>query len=206
MQKSVRTVLHGAVLAVVAGVSLAVVLGGSFDVVSLPGAAPAAVPSAPVPATEGGATTGSGDGAGDPAGDGAATGPSVPADPAAGDGTDAPPVATTDPVCHDAEVAWGASAKAQVNLSVEHPETLVEGFTTARDALTGVTPPDEIARDWAVVRTYLTMIADEVEATGASDTGELTRAIDRVGRRIDTAALTASSQRVTEYFRAGCVR
>ncbi len=202
MQKSVRTVLHGAVLAVVAGVSLAVVLTGSFDVVSLPGAAPTVTAPTSAPAQDVGATAAPADGtAGEaPDADGATDG--------TGDGTTggADAVATTDPVCHEAEVAWGASAKAQVNLSVDHPEALVEGFTAARDALSGVTPPDEIARDWAVVRTYLTMIADEVEAAGPSNAGELSRAIDRVGRRIDTVALTESSQRVTEYFRSGCVR
>src|SRR5690606_14590822 len=89
---------------------------------------------------------------------------------------------------------------------VEHPEALVDGFTTARDTLAGASPPDEIARDWAVVTTYLTMIADELEATGSGDTDELSRAIDRVGRRIDTGALTSSSQAVTDFFRAGCAR
>ncbi|MBE9941209.1 hypothetical protein, partial [Cellulosimicrobium cellulans] len=117
-----------------------------------------------------------------------------------------PGAGAVDPACREAEVAWGAAAKAQVNLTVDHPEALVEGFTTARDTLAGTTPPAAVARDWAVVTTYLTMIADEVEATGTRDTGELSRAIDRVGRRIDTAALTSSSRAVTEYFRAGCAR
>ncbi|MFD4990552.1 hypothetical protein ACFWH7_00155 [Cellulosimicrobium cellulans] len=206
MQSPVRVVAHAAVLAVVAGLCLAVVASGAFDVVSLPDAAPAAAPSPPAGA-EGGAAA--------PVDDGseADTPGVVPDDGAAepgdgGEGTTADPAAPTavDPVCRDAEVAWGAAAKAQVNLTVEHPEALVDGFTTARDALTGATPPGEIARDWAVVTTYLTMIADEVEATGAGDTDELSRAIDRVGRRIDTAALTTSSQAVTDYFRAGCAR
>lgn len=204
MQSPVRAVAHAAVLAVVAGLCLAVVASGAFDVVSLPDAAPAAVPSPPgvsegsdaAPVDDGAGTPGAvpDDGAADP-GDGADAATAVPAAPGA-----------VDPVCRDAEVAWGAAAKAQVNLTVEHPEALVEGFTTARDALTGATPPGEIARDWAVVTTYLTMIADEVEATGARDTGELSRAIDRVGRRIDTGALTSSSQAVTEFFRTGCTR
>lgn len=204
MQSPVRVVAHAAVLAVVAGLCLAVVASGAFDVVSLPDAAPGAAPSPPAAAQ--------GDDAA-PVDDGAEAPGSAPDDGAAepGDGDDGATVdpdrpAAVDPICRDAEVAWGAAAKAQVNLTVEHPEALVEGFTTARDTLTGATPPGEIARDWAVVTTYLTMIADEVEATGARDTGELSRAIDRVGRRIDTAALTTSSQAVTDYFRAGCAR
>jgi hypothetical protein len=204
MQSPVRVVAHAAVLAVVAGLCLAVVASGAFDVVSLPDAAPAAAPSPPA-AAEGDDAAPVDDGGG------ADTPGTVPDDGAAepgdeDDGATADPAAPTavDPVCRDAEVAWGAAAKAQVNLTVEHPEALVDGFTTARDTLAGTTPPEEIARDWAVVTTYLTMIADEVEATGARDTGELSRAIDRVGRRIDTGALTTSSQAVTDYFRAGC--
>jgi len=192
MQSPVRAVAHAAVLAVVGGLCLAVVVSGAFDVVSLPDAAPAAVHSPPAAS---GGTPGATPDAGataEPGGeDEGAT-----ADPAAGTGV--------DPVCREAEVAWGAAAKAQVNLSVEHPEALVAGFTTARDTLAGATPPQAVARDWAVVTTYLTMIADEVEVVGADDTGELSRAIDRVGRQIDTAALTQASQRVTEFFRAGC--
>ncbi len=204
MQSPVRAVAHAAVLAVVAGLCLAVVASGAFDVVSLPGSAPAAAP--PPPAAPG---PGSAD-AGDPA-DGTDSDPAGPGttDPGAttapDDGADAG-AGAVDPACREAEVAWAAAAKAQVNLTVEHPVALVEGFTTARDTLAGATPPAAVARDWAVVTTYLTMIADEVEATGTRDTGELSRAIDRVGRRIDTAALTSSSRAVTEYFRAGCAR
>ncbi|WP_264029420.1 hypothetical protein [Cellulosimicrobium sp. SH8] len=206
MQSPVRVVAHAAVLAVVAGLCLAVVASGAFDVVSLPDAAPAAVPSPPAASEGGDGAPVDDDGADDTPGAAPDDGAAQPGDEA--EGTTADPAAATavDPVCRDAEVAWGAAAKAQVNLTVEHPEALVEGFTTARDALAGATPPGEIARDWAVVTTYLTMIADEVEATGARDTGELSRAIDRVGRRIDTGALTSSSQAVTDYFRAGCTR
>lgn len=203
MQSPVRAVAHAAVLAVVAGLCLAVVASGAFDVVSLPGAAPAAAP--PPPAAPAASSPGAEDDADDGAAPADGTDPET-SDPAApDDGTD-PGAGAVDPACREAEVAWGAAAKAQVNLTVDHPEALVEGFTTARDTLAGATPPAAVARDWAVVTTYLTMIADEVEATGTRDTGELSRAIDRVGRRIDTAALTSSSRAVTEYFRAGCAR
>nr|WP_286186155.1 hypothetical protein [Sphaerisporangium cinnabarinum] len=209
MQSPVRAVAHAAVLAVVAGLCLAVVASGAFDVVSLPGSAPAAAP--PPPAAPGPGSPGAGDPAdGDAAPsdgtdpDPADPGTTVPGATTAPDGGADAGAGAVDPACREAEVAWAAAAKAQVNLTVEHPVALVEGFTTARDTLAGATPPAAVARDWAVVTTYLTMIADEVEATGTRDTGELSRAIDRVGRRIDTAALTSSSRAVTEYFRAGC--
>ncbi|QJW37812.1 hypothetical protein [Cellulosimicrobium protaetiae] len=199
MQSPVRAVAHAAVLAVVAGLCVAVVASGAFDVVSLPDAAPAAAPSPPAAAapTDDGGSIDSADG---PSDDGA------PVDATDGETSGHVEGPTVDPLCREAEVAWGVAAKAQVNLTVEHPEALVEGFTTARDTLVGATPPEDVARDWAVVTTYLTMIADEVEATGTRDTDELSRAIDRVGRRIDTGALTSSSQAVTDYFRAGCTR
>ncbi|MEV8179233.1 hypothetical protein AB0O99_14360 [Cellulosimicrobium funkei] len=203
MQSPVRAVAHAAVLAVVAGLCLAVVASGAFDVVSLPGAAPAAAP--PPPAAPAASSPGAEDDADDGAAPADGTDPDTSDPTAPDDGTD-PGAGAVDPACREAEVAWGAAAKAQVNLTVDHPEALVEGFTTARDTLAGATPPVAVARDWAVVTTYLTMIADEVEATGTRDTGELSRAIDRVGRRIDTAALTSSSRAVTEYFRAGCAR
>ncbi|MGW9416258.1 hypothetical protein ACWGRS_01210 [Cellulosimicrobium funkei] len=203
MQSPVRAVAHAAVLAVVAGLCLAVVASGAFDVVSLPGAAPAAAP--PPPAAPAASSPGAEDDADDGAAPAGGTDPDTSDPTAPDDGTD-PGAGAVDPACREAEVAWGAAAKAQVNLTVDHPEALVEGFTTARDTLAGATPPVAVARDWAVVTTYLTMIADEVEATGTRDTGELSRAIDRVGRRIDTAALTSSSRAVTEYFRAGCAR
>ncbi|MHA7619576.1 hypothetical protein ACX12M_13745 [Cellulosimicrobium cellulans] len=203
MQSPVRAVAHAAVLAVVAGLCLAVVASGAFDVVALPGAAPAAAP--PPPAAPAASSPGAGGDTDDGAAPADGTDPDTSDPTAPDDGTD-PGAGAVDPACREAEVAWGAAAKAQVNLTVDHPEALVEGFTTARDTLAGATPPVAVARDWAVVTTYLTMIADEVEATGTRDTGELSRAIDRVGRRIDTAALTSSSRAVTEYFRAGCAR
>lgn len=194
MRSPVRTVAHGAVLVAVAALCFATVASGSFDVVSLPGAAPAAVPPASAGGTDDAAPAG-GTGTDAPGVDGGAEGS------APDEGVDPAPV---DPACHDAEVAWGDAAKAQVNLSVEHPETLVAGFTTARDTLAAAEPPSAVAQDWDVVTTYLTMIADAVEAAGADDPEELARSIDRVGRKIDTGALTRSSQRVTEFFHAGC--
>uniref|UniRef100_UPI0014960407 hypothetical protein n=1 Tax=Cellulosimicrobium cellulans TaxID=1710 RepID=UPI0014960407 len=112
--------------------------------------------------------------------------------------------AATDAACVAAARAWGDAAEAQLDVSVEHPDELVAGFTTARDTLAAAEPPAAIARDWGVVATYTAMIADAVEAAGPHDQAELARSLDRVGRRIDTAALTGASQRVTQFFQAGC--
>lgn len=207
MRSPVRAVAHGVVLVAVAVLCFATVASGSFDVVTLRASAPAGPTPAEDPQDDAPVVDVA---AGEDDPDGAADDEEAPAD---GDdaegsgGSDAEgeePAATVDAACRDAEVAWGAAAKAQMNLSVEHPRDLVTGFTTARDELAGAEPPAAIAQDWAVVATYLTMLADAVEAAGPDDAGELARSIDRVGRKIDASALTTSSQRVTEFFHGGC--
>jgi|GEM_PF-1656270 len=207
MRSPVRAVAHGVVLVAVAVLCFATVASGSFDVVTLRASAPAGPTAAEDPQDDAPVVDVA---AGEDDPDGAADGEEAPADGDDAEGTggsDAEgeePAATVDAACRDAEVAWGAAAKAQMNLSVEHPHDLVTGFTTARDELAGAEPPAAIAQDWAVVATYLTMLADAVEAAGPEDAGELARSIDRVGRKIDASALTTSSQRVTEFFHGGC--
>lgn len=209
MRSPVRAVAHGVVLVAVAVLCFATVASGSFDVVTLRASAPAGPTPAEDPQDDAPVVDVA---AGEDDPDGSADGEEAPADGdgaedegAEGDGAEGEdPPATVDPACRDAEVAWGAAAKAQMNLSVEHPHDLVTGFTTARDELAGAEPPAAIAQDWAVVATYLTMLADAVEAAGPDDAGELARSIDRVGRKIDASALTTSSQRVTEFFHGGC--
>lgn len=199
MRSRARVVARGVVLAALAGLCVTTAASGAFDVVTVP------TVLTPAPAADGGAEpvapeTG-GAGAGDAPTDADAGGGG--ATPQAPDGA-TPDGATPDPACLAAERAWADAAAAQLDVTVEHPEELVEGFTTARDALVAAEPPADIARDWGVVATYVRMIADAVEAAGPDDRAELARALDRVGRRIDTAALTGSSERVTQFFRAGC--
>jgi hypothetical protein len=196
MRSRGRAVAHGVVLVVMSALCVTAVASGAFDVVTVPAAPePPPTPSAaagdgtaPVAPAPGGTGTG-----GTPDADGDAGTPAGPADGA-----------TPDPACLAAEGAWRDAAEAQLDVTVEHPKDLVEGFTTARDVLVAAEPPEAVARDWSVVTTYVTMIADAVEAAGPQDQAELARALDRVGRRIDTAALTGSSESVTEFFHAGC--
>ncbi|MBD5785338.1 hypothetical protein IF650_04015 [Cellulosimicrobium terreum] len=199
MQVPVRTVARGAVLVAVAGLCLTTVVSGAFDVVSIPS------PDAASLADGSGAVVGA-TGTGEPGGPAADAGPAD--GPAEAEGEDTEPGADAapsgDPSCAAAQRAWNAAARAQVDLTVEHPDELVAGFASARDALVEVDPPPGVAHDWNVVRTYLTMIADSVEAAGPADRSELVRAIDRSGRHIDTAALASSSQNVTTYLQDGC--
>ncbi|WP_139316058.1 hypothetical protein [Cellulosimicrobium sp. CUA-896] len=184
MRSRARLVAHGVVLAVLAGLCVTTAASGAFDVVTIP-SSPAAPAPAPSPAADGGAgpvapETG-GAGAGDAPTDAdadAGGGGATPQDPEGA----TPDGATPDPACLAAERAWADAAAAQLDVTVEHPEELVEGFTTARDALVAAEPPADIARDWGVVATYVRMIADAVEAAGPDDRAELARALDRVGR------------------------
>lgn len=189
MRSRGRAVAHGVVLVVMAGLCVTTVTSGAFDVVTVPAAVPGPAPSAET-----------GDGVAAP---GAPEG-GAPADGQTDGTTGTGDAGAPDEACVAAGRAWGDAAKAQLDVSVEHPEGLVAGFTTARDTLAGAEPPGAIARDWDVVSTYTAMIADAVEAAGAQDRAELARSLDRVGRRIDTAALTDASQRVTEFLQAGC--
>ncbi|MBD8078896.1 hypothetical protein [Cellulosimicrobium arenosum] len=175
MRAAVRTVARGSVLVTVGGLCAATAVGGAFDV------APAGTGLVGVAVTEQPA----------PSAPGAAAGPES--------GT-----ARDDEACAAAQESWNAAARAQVDLSVEHPRDLVTGFVTARDALAEATPPPDVVADWAVVRSSLTVIADAVEATGPEDRADLVRAIDRAGRHVDTGALAAASERVTAYLQAGC--
>jgi hypothetical protein len=200
MRSRARVAARGVVLVVMAGLCVTTVASGSFDVVTVP-AVPVPAP-APSPAGDGGTAPVTPETGGEATGDAQ----DAPTDGGEGEaGTPAGPgAAAPDPACLAAERAWADAAEAQLDVTVEHPEELVEGFTAARDALAAAEPPAGVARDWDVVATYVAMIADAVEAAGPDDEAELARALDRVGRRIDTAALTGSSERVTQFFHAGC--
>lgn len=213
-----RPAIQGVVLLLVAVLCIVVALGGVFDdEPALDGAASSAGgnggavnggdanPAADAPATAGPTPT---DGAA-PSGEATApaeaaiapaeAGGALPADTAA-----VGPDVQTDPLCVPASEAWAQSAKAQVDVSLAHPRSVVTGFTTAREALASVEPPDAVVEDWTLVRNYVTEIADAVEETGTDDPVRLGKAIDSVGDDIDTAALTAASGRVTSYFQDGC--
>lgn len=200
MRSRARVVAHGVVLVVMAGLCATTVASGAFDVVTIPGGPTTAGDAGTPPvAAPGAPAAGEGpDDAGIPAEGDAADDPDAGAPPETADGTE------PDATCQAAGRAWGDAAEAQLDVTVEHPEDLVDGFTTARDVLAQAEPPDAIARDWGVVATYVAMIADAVEAAGPGDQDELARALDRVGRRIDTTALTGSSERVTAFLQQGC--
>ncbi len=122
----------------------------------------------------------------------------------AGDSAPAPTAAllTTEPeTCATAQVAWSRAAAAQVQMDLESPRSLRTGFVTARDALTGLTPPAEVAADWSTVATYVTVVADAAEEAKNS---EVEAAVAEAMSGLDTAAMTTASERVTTHLAADC--
>ncbi|MFC7879038.1 hypothetical protein [Isoptericola sp. NPDC057391] len=103
--------------------------------------------------------------------------------------------------CPVVQAAWSQSASLQVGMTADDPATLRRGFVGARDALAEVTPPAEVRDDWLVVATYVGTVADEIEA---ADEGQVASAVAHALADLDTAAMTAASNRVTTFLKDGC--
>lgn len=117
-----------------------------------------------------------------------------------------PPAAPASPEqCAAAQVAWTESASSQVAMSADKPVTLRTGFLGASAALDHVTPPPAVAADWKTVKTYVDAVAKAVDPVDPLDDAGITTAVGAAISRLDTAATTAASARVTAYLQAGCV-
>lgn len=103
--------------------------------------------------------------------------------------------------CPEVQAAWSRSASLQVEMTADDPATLRRGFVGARDALAEVRPPTEVRDDWRTVATYVGAVAEEIEAAGE---GEVASAVARALADLDTQAMTAASNRVTTFLKAGC--
>ncbi|PRZ09491.1 hypothetical protein BCE75_102204 [Isoptericola sp. CG 20/1183] len=116
--------------------------------------------------------------------------------------TDVATAAVVSPeVCAAAQVAWSRAASAQVRMDAESPRSLRTGFVGARDYLSKVDPPAAVITDWATVLTYVTAAAD---AAQEAEDGEVGEAVAGALQEHDTAAMTAASQRITDYLGADC--
>ncbi|MCK9792929.1 hypothetical protein M1843_04095 [Isoptericola sp. 4D.3] len=103
--------------------------------------------------------------------------------------------------CAVVQAAWSRSASLQIGMSVDEPDTLRRGFLGARDALAEVRPPDAVLDDWQTVTTYVGTVADTIEE---ADQGEVASAVASALAELDTGAMTAASDRVTTFLKAGC--
>ncbi|MFD6134230.1 hypothetical protein [Isoptericola sp. NPDC060257] len=103
--------------------------------------------------------------------------------------------------CPVVQAAWSRAASLQIGMTADDPATLRRGFVGARDALAEVRPPTEVRDDWLTVATYVSVVADEIEAAGED---EVASAVADALADLDTAAMTAASNRVTTFLKAGC--
>ncbi|MFF3066394.1 hypothetical protein ACFVQ3_17795 [Oerskovia sp. NPDC057915] len=128
------------------------------------------------------------------------------ADAAAAEGDAAAPAdpAADTSFCAETEAAWAAANTAQVSMSVDHPRTLVTGFENARVALTSVEPPADVAADWKTVTSYVSTAAKALAKADSDAPKEIVKALDDVGKDLDTEAMTAASARVTAYLDTTC--
>jgi hypothetical protein len=101
-------------------------------------------------------------------------------------------------------MAWTQAANAQSAMVEDQPDTLRKGFINARNALEGVTPPEDIAKDWAVAFTYYSTVANNIEKVKANDGPAVSSAVGGAQEELDTAAMIEASQRVQEYVASNC--
>lgn len=121
---------------------------------------------------------------------------------ATGTSSDAATAVVVSPqVCAAAQVAWSRAASAQVRMDVESPRSLRTGFVGARDALSVVDPPGAVITEWATVLTYVTTAADAAQGV---ENDEVEDAVAGALEELDTAAMTAASQRITDYLGSDC--
>ncbi len=106
--------------------------------------------------------------------------------------------------CEQAARAWGDAAKAQVDLSLDHPRQLVDGLVAAREALGSAEPPAAIASSWTIFETDVTILANAVEQVGPDNRTALANALDKATKRIDPQEMTQAAAAVTAYFENGC--
>ncbi|MDO8143368.1 hypothetical protein [Isoptericola sp. 178] len=135
------------------------------------------------------------------AGVGAGAGFDAVSGPGGGSEANATLLTTAPETCAAAQVAWSRAAAAQVQMDLESPKSLRTGFVAARNALTGLTPPAEVAADWSTVATYVTVVADAAEEAEASD---VEAAVAGAMAELDTAAMAAASERVTKHLASDC--
>jgi hypothetical protein len=106
--------------------------------------------------------------------------------------------------CAQTQMAWTQAANAQSAMVEDQPDTLRKGFINARNALQGVTPPEAIAADWAVVFTYYSTVANNVEKVKEDDGPAVSAAVGGAQEELDTQAMLAALEQVQDYVVSNC--
>ena len=106
--------------------------------------------------------------------------------------------------CAQTQMAWTQAANAQSAMVEDQPETLRKGFINARNALEGVTPPEAIAKDWAVAFTYYSTVANNIEKVKANDGPAVVSAVGGAQQELDTEAMVEASETISLYVNSNC--
>ena len=106
--------------------------------------------------------------------------------------------------CAQTQMAWTQAANAQSAMVEDEPDTLRKGFINARNALEGVTPPEDIAEDWAIAFTYYSTVANNIEKVKANDGAAVSAAVGGAQQELDTQAMVGALERVQEYVASNC--
>jgi hypothetical protein len=106
--------------------------------------------------------------------------------------------------CAQTQMAWTQAANAQSAMVEDQPDTLRKGFINARNALEGVTPPEAIAKDWAIAFTYYSTVANNIEKVKPNDGPAVSSAVGGAQEELDTKAMVEASQRVQEFVASNC--
>ncbi|WP_129783008.1 hypothetical protein [Promicromonospora panici] len=106
--------------------------------------------------------------------------------------------------CAQTQMAWTQAANAQSAMVEDEPETLRKGFINARNALEGVTPPEDIAEDWAIAFTYYSTVANNIEKVKANDGPAVSAAVGGAQEELDTQAMVGALERVQAYVASNC--
>lgn len=106
--------------------------------------------------------------------------------------------------CAQTQMAWTQAANAQSAMVEDEPETLRKGFINARNAMEGVTPPEDIAEDWAIAFTYYSTVANNVEKVKQNDGPAVASAVGGAQEELDTEAMVEALKRVQAYVASNC--
>ncbi|MFI2488390.1 hypothetical protein ACH47X_15865 [Promicromonospora kroppenstedtii] len=108
--------------------------------------------------------------------------------------------------CAQTQMAWTQAANAQSAMVEDQPDTLRKGFINARNALDGVTPPEEISQEWAVAFTYYSTVANNIEKVKANDGPAVISAVGGAQQELDTEAMVKASETIGLYVNSNCTR
>lgn len=107
-------------------------------------------------------------------------------------------------VCARLQEAWTATNRALVDLSPDHPRSLVASFRDAERAVTSVEPPAEIEPAWTTMADYLGDVVTGFDDVDTDDAEAVTAAMTEAISTADTERATAAAKDVTAHLASTC--